>query len=320
MNTHSPTEPNANVPKGKAPQWPLTSKWVLLLVLTGALLLLYWIAAPQAEKNVTIPINPRGLPNGLVLSGPSLKGVDLVVKGPQSILDRLGELKLEYMLDLSQASLGRQQIAVQRHHITLPTGLSLKTLLTPHLTVTVDHAAEKKVPVVIALSGKTAAGFTVNQAQSNPAMVTIRGPQAKVSAVEKLMTKPIRLDGQKESFKKEIALDATEGLEVVSPVAVVTAHIQVTEKIVTQEFNDLPVIARGTPHQVRITPPTITVTVKGPLNTLAKLLDDGGLNVYVDLKDLAPGVYVRRASIALPVKTTLVGVAPELFTVRLTQP
>ena len=107
---------------------------------------------------------------------------------------------------------------------------------------------------------------------------------------------------------------------MISPVAVVTAHIQIDAKIVTQTFSDLPVTARGTSHQVSISPPTITVAIKGPLNTLTKLLDANGINVYVDLKGLAPGVYVRRASIALPVMTTLEGVDPELFTIRLTQP
>jgi hypothetical protein len=38
--------------------------------------------------------------------------------------------------------------------------------------------------------------------------------------------------------------------------------------------------------------------------------------VLVELKDLNPGVYVRRAAITLPVKTSLVIVEPELFTVK----
>jgi hypothetical protein len=39
--------------------------------------------------------------------------------------------------------------------------------------------------------------------------------------------------------------------------------------------------------------------------------------VLVELKNLSPGVYVRRATITLPVKTTLVKVEPELFTVKI---
>jgi hypothetical protein len=43
-------------------------------------------------------------------------------------------------------------------------------------------------------------------------------------------------------------------------------------------------------------------------------------SVYVDLSKLEPGVYVRRATIALPLNTTLVGVDPEIFTVNVTKP
>ena len=39
--------------------------------------------------------------------------------------------------------------------------------------------------------------------------------------------------------------------------------------------------------------------------------------VSVDLKDLNPGRYECRASITLPVKTTLVAVDPEIFTVTI---
>jgi hypothetical protein len=320
MNANAPNLLDPGKPDANALRGPMRYKWQLLLVFSAALLILYWIAVPQAEKNVTIPLRIQGLSPGLVLADPLPKGVELVVQGAPRILDRLGELKLEYVLDLSQVSPGQQQIAVARKHIALPTGLSLKTLLTPHLLVMVDRAAEKQLPVVVALDGETAAGFTVTAALAQPPTVRVRGPLGKVSDLEKLMTKPINLDGHTESFKKEIALDAIEGLEVISPEAVVTAHIQIDAKIVTQTFRHVPVTARGTAYQVSITPPSITVAVKGPINALTKLLDADGINVYVDLTGLAPGVYVRRASIALPVKTTLEGVDPELFTIRLTRP
>ena len=48
-----------------------------------------------------------------------------------------------------------------------------------------------------------------------------------------------------------------------------------------------------------------------------KLDNEKGIHVYVDLKSLKPGVYIRRATITLPVKTTLIGVKPEIFTVKI---
>ena len=48
-----------------------------------------------------------------------------------------------------------------------------------------------------------------------------------------------------------------------------------------------------------------------------KLHGGKGLQVYVDLKGLKPGVYKKRATITLPVKTTLIDAEPEIFKVKI---
>ncbi len=50
-------------------------------------------------------------------------------------------------------------------------------------------------------------------------------------------------------------------------------------------------------------PPVITINVKGPAKLLESLSTSPDFNVYVDIKGLDPGVYVRRATLELPVKT-----------------
>ncbi|MBW2043219.1 MAG: hypothetical protein JRI76_14525, partial [Deltaproteobacteria bacterium] len=68
-------------------------------------------------------------------------------------------------------------------------------------------------------------------------------------------------------------------------------------------------------YRYHITPPTIDIEVKGPVRVLDTLVKDGGIKVYMDLKDLAPGVYPRRAVLALPPEAVLVSTSPEIFTV-----
>lgn len=50
---------------------------------------------------------------------------------------------------------------------------------------------------------------------------------------------------------------------------------------------------------------------------IEKLSTTEDVEVFLDLKDLKPGVYVRHATIRLPVNITLVDVEPEIFTVKL---
>ena len=91
----------------------------------------------------------------------------------------------------------------------------------------------------------------------------------------------------------------------------------IEEQIVEREFKSITVEGKDSTYTFSITPPAIDIRVKGPVNILEKLYQEKELEVYIDLKGLKPGVYVRRASIILPVKTILVGVKPEIFTVKI---
>jgi len=221
------------------------------------------------------------------------------------------------VLDLSGVEVGIRSIPIDQDRIPLPKGISIVRVNPSFITVKVEKEIQKEVPVIISFSGKPAPGFIVSSATAKPSSVTLKGPESILAPVVKALSEPIDIKGLSESFKKEIALDLAEDLEGDSPSKLVLAEILIEEKIASRKFNDIPLEGKGTPHIYSITPPAINIEVQGPVNILEKLNTENGLKVYVDLKDLKPGVYVRRATITLPVKTTLVGVKPELFTVKI---
>ena len=61
-------------------------------------------------------------------------------------------------------------------------------------------------------------------------------------------------------------------------------------------------------------PTQATIEISGPENRLYGLdaLKDIGISIKAD--GLKAGIYVRRATISLPVDLTLISVTPELFT------
>jgi YbbR domain-containing protein len=120
-----------------------------------------------------------------------------------------------------------------------------------------------------------------------------------------------------ESFKKEIALDLSENIKSVAHSGIVLAEIFIKEKIGTKKITDIFVQGKDTEYVYSIKPTAIEIEVKGPVNIVEKLIKDKGVEVYVDLKGLKPGIYIRRATITLPVKTTLISVKPEIFTVTI---
>ncbi len=286
-----------------------------LLLILGAIFL--WPGASLKEADVFVPIHFVKMPLGLTLAGPPVRGIEIRVRGPMAAIQALPGLKLRYELDLSGMKAGIQSIPVKKEHIPLPRGISFVGTNPTHLTVRIENETRKSVPVILSLSGKPARGFFMESAVVEPSAVVLAGPESILAAIDKIQTKPVSLNSRSESFKKEIPLDLPETLKIVSALSKIRTEIRIREKISTRKFEDLPVEARYARHPFNITPSSISIEVKGPVRALEKLQTGEHIRVYVDLKGLQPGVYVRRANIALPLKITLVDAKPEIFTVKI---
>ncbi len=292
-------------------------KWLLLCCVLGVCIFVLYPSLSLHETDIFVPVDPGQIPAGLTLTGPPLKGIEVRVHAPKSTISSLSHVKIRYVLDLSGVDVGVSSIPINRDYIQLPKGVSIDRITPTFLTVKVEKEVTKELPVKIAYTGKPATGFSASGAVAKPLSVTLRGPESILVPMTEVLTKPIDIKGLSEPFKKEIALNLPENIEIVSPSGIVLAEIFIEETIVTRTFNDIMVEGKDTPYNYSITPAAIHIEVEGPVNVLETLQAKKGIKVYVDLKGLKPGVYVRRAVITLPVKTTLVGVKPEIFTVKI---
>jgi len=291
--------------------------WLVLFFIIGAGFFFLISCSAVEETDIFIPVDPGEISEGLTITGSLLKGLEVRVRGSKSAIERLSDLKPRYLLDLSGVDVGVNTIPVDPDRIPLPKTISILKINPSFLTVKIENEIQKEVPVVISFSGKPAPGFFVADAVAKPSSVILRGPEYILGPIEKGLTKTIIVKGLSESFKKEIALDLAEDLDIVSPSKIILAEIFIEEKIVTRSFDGIVVEGKGTPYICSITPSVINIIAKGPVIDIDKLQAENGMQVYVDLKGLNPGVYVRRATISLPVNTTLVSVKPEIFTVTL---
>jgi YbbR domain-containing protein len=283
----------------------------------GVCLFLTGACSSLQEAVIFILVDSDQIPEGLTITGPSLKGIEVYVRGPKSAVRILSDMKMRYVLDLSGVHIGINSIPIEKDRIILPGGISIVKINPTFLTVTVDNKIKKELPVKILFSGKPATGFTVSGAVLKPSSVILQGPQNILAPMDKVLTKPVEIKGLSESFKKGVALDLVEDLEIISPSKIIFAEISIEEKIVTQKFFDIQVEGKNSPFSYRITPPAINIEVKGPAHIIEKLHTEKWITVYVDLEGLPPGTYVKRATITLPVKTALIGVTPEMFAIEI---
>jgi YbbR domain-containing protein len=290
---------------------------LILFFFIGIGIFFLWPYASIQEADIFIPVDTEQIPEGLIITNGPFTGIEVHVRGPKSILRTLSDLKIQYTIDLSGVKIGVNVIPIHQVRIPLPDGISILKINPDSITVKVENEIKKKLPVNISLTGKPAKGFMVVGTKARPMSVTLRGSENTLSNMNKVSTKPINIKGLSRSFKKEVALDLLENIKLVDSSKIILANVVIKEQLTTKTFDNIPVQGDGGLYVYRITPPAITIKVKGPVNMIEKLYESNGIQVYVDLKGLTPGVYNKRATITLPVKTTLIDAKPESFKVKI---
>ena len=290
---------------------------LILFFFIGIGIFLLWPYASIQEADIFIPVDSEKIPEGLIITNGPFTGIEVHVRGPKSIIRTLSDLKIQYTIDLSGVNIGVNFIPIHQAKIPLPNGISILKINPDSITVKVENEIKKKLPVNISLTGKPAKGFRVVGSKAKPMSVILRGSEDTLSQMDKVSTQPINIKGLSGSFKKEVALDLVENLKLVDSSKIILANVFIEEQLTTKTFDNIPVQGDGSLYIYRITPPVITIKVKGPVNMIEKLYGSNGVQVYVDLKGLKPGVYNKRATITLPVKTTLIDAKPEIFKVKI---
>jgi YbbR domain-containing protein len=273
--------------------------------------------ARASETQIKVPVIPQNLPSGNMVTGPPFQGIEIHVRGPAALLSTLPNLKLQYILDLAGMQAGDHTVPVRIGQLNLPQGLSIVGIQPQSIQVRLESEARKDVAVIVFFRGNPAPGYFVGKTTAVPGRVLLRGSKQALDSIENVSTYPIDVSGVSESFKKEITLDFSEDLEVVAPKTPIMAEITILEEIQTKSLPNIAVQGNESQHVYAINPPVITIVVKGPAKLLESLSSTPGFRVYVDIKGLDPGVYVRRATLELPVETTLISASPEIFTVRI---
>jgi YbbR domain-containing protein len=286
---------------------------LILFFFIGIGIFLLWPYVSIQEADVFIPVDSEKIPEGLIITNGPFTGIEVHVRGPKSIIRTLSDLKIQYTIDLSGVNI----IPIHQARIPLPNGISILKINSDSITVKVENEIKKKLPVNISLTGKPAKGFMVVGAEAKPISVTLRGSEDTLGRMDKVLTKPINIKGLSGSFKREVTLDLVENLKLVDSSKIILATVIINEQLTTITFDNIPVQGDGSLYVYRITPPVITIKVKGPVNVIEKLYGSNGVQVYVDLKGLKPGIYNKRATITLPVKTTLIDATPEIFKVKI---
>ncbi|MFC1830174.1 CdaR family protein, partial [Thermodesulfobacteriota bacterium] len=133
--------------------------------------MLLWPRSSLREADIRIPVDPGKTPEGLTITGSLPKGLDIRVRGPKSVIEKLPDLKLSYPLDLSNTNIGLNTINIETNRISLPGDVSIIKIEPSFLTIKIENEIKKEVPVIVSHSGKPASGFFISDTVANPSSI-----------------------------------------------------------------------------------------------------------------------------------------------------
>lgn len=294
-------------------------RWVILSLILGVATVVLISRTEKQEREIAIAVTFDNLPDELMLMDAPRHSVRLLVSDSASSLQTIDANETSCRVDLSGLGEGTHTLAVRPADVGLPRGVSLKSLLTPSLTIRLERLYQKTAEVIAILEGHPAPGFAVAAVSLQPNRILLKGTAAMLAGIETVETRSIDLEDASESFKKEVPLNLPEAIAVDPPLRFVVALVEIKERIITRVLESIPVSVKGASAGFRIDPDAIMLTVRGPEAIVNTIETDPDFAVTVDLGDLATGSHSLKAVITLPVRTTLVRVSPERFSVTISQ-
>lgn len=279
-----------------------------------------WVAAVSAadpdEGRIypnQVPVEVVGQDPGLVITGDVPRQVQLVLRAPRSVWDRLinEENAVRAILDLSGLSTGEHEIGIQIQISEQPVRIVSAT--PQSATVVLQPLATKTFPVELVITGEPAIGYQAGEPLRDPEEVIISGPRSQVDRVAQIRV-PINLTGVRESFEQTVTIQPVdENNQIVAGLGLNPSEVIVAVPVGQQGgYRDLAVkvvvngqVASGYRlTNITVFPPVVTVFSGDPalVNSLPGVLETQPL----DLEN-ANDELTTRLALVLPDGVSLVG-------------
>ncbi|MFZ5645922.1 MAG: YbbR-like domain-containing protein [Bacillota bacterium] len=214
-----------------------------LRILSVLLALLLWVYVtneqnPAYNQILSINLQQRGMPEGMVLNGNIPQNVSIRVQGTRGQVAALTPADFEAVLSLAGLTEGEHSVPVK---VNAPQGLQISKVTPERISLSLESIIEQQVEVSAALKGAPARGYTVLDPVILPSTVTVKGPRSKVSAINGLATVTVELDSADRQVEKILPVTVAQ-----SGISVLPLSVKVTVPVTPMPVKTVPVRAGTT--------------------------------------------------------------------------
>lgn len=226
----------------------------------------------------------------------------VLVSGPSSLLQSVASARVQIDVTGQTASYDRSApltlLDEQGNEIgsaltASPSFIMMSIDVYPKAQLSVNHNIDT------ATVGTLPEGYEITGVDVQPETVTVAGEQSLLDELDELSFVPISVDGRTSSFTAISTINALRDMRYISSEQV-TVTVYIAESTLTDSFQSLPISVRGKAAErtVTLSVDKADVRLSGPYSLVNKL-EEGDVNVYVDVTGLEKGQYELPVSVAI---------------------
>jgi YbbR domain-containing protein len=278
----------------------IENKGLKLLSLLLAILLFVVSRQPVSDvRLVSVPIEYRGLSEGVQISGDAEQTVSVRLSGPRDLVRSLLSNQVLVVADLSNKEPGERTAQLKADESSLPENVKVLQIKPASIRIKLEPTARKRVKVEAQFMGQVEDGYEFYRARLTPDEVEIEGPQSQVNKLGRVMTEAVTLTGQKASFQTSVEVETPHDSLRVKPPSTINLSVEIGEARGLRRFAHVPLQWVDKAPNERSAPKTVEVELYGPKSMINALRADD-LRVELKTAGLPPGVDSVAPQVHLP--------------------
>ncbi len=280
------------------------------------LALLLFAISRQPTINVRlsgVPLEFRGLAQGVDISGDVQPTVTILLRGPQDIVRRVTPNQISVVANLSNKEPGERVVQLRPEDVSSIDNIKVLQIEPASIRLRLEPIESKRVTVEPQFMGQVAEGSEVYRVKVEPAEIEIEGPHSQINKINHVLTETVNLNGKLNNFRVAVDVETPHNSIRVKTSPPVNLSIEIGERRGVRRLTKVPIRWLSPQPPDRTLTKTVDIELYGPLSSLDKLQVDE-LQVEVQTNGLPPNGETAKPQVRLPAN------ADKLIEVRKTIP
>lgn len=280
----------------------IENKGLKLLSLLLAILLFAVAQQPVADLRLAgVPIEYRGLSQGVEVSSGGEQTVSVRLRGPRDVIRSLVPNQLLVVADLSNKEVGERVVQLRADESSLPNGVEVLQIEPATIKIKLEPTIKKRVKIEARFLGQVEEDREIYQVKLAPEEVEIEGPQSQVNNLDRVVTETVNLSGRRTDFQTSVEVEVPQHTLRARTSGPINLSVEIGERRIARRFTHIPIQWLDKNAPGHLLTKTIDVEVFGPKSAVEALRADD-LRAEINATGLSSGISGIAPQIYLPAK------------------